>query len=210
MAFATYEDLRDDKWTLPIREKFAKEIRQLKSMRFDEAYYIREIGQPFSLLPLLVYISTSYLIGRGSGIALLRAGSWLRFVAYQPYVVHSDGYAYGAVGYNRIKFATLFEDGTLLHTMNDHRPAVTNNDQHRFIGQFCLTETGHNGTFKDTWRMHIQRVERLAKTRAAISPLRVSDIIRMEMRADEIITGGMPESWDEISMKKDKIETDSH
>lgn len=203
MPLPTYEELHDATWTRLIPEKYAEELRQLKLMRFTEIYFIQETCAPFSIFPLLAQIIFNYVMGRGRGIALMRVGESLRAVVYQPYVVNADGFAYGAVGYNRIKFATLFEDGTLLHTMNHHRSAK-HNDQHRFIAQYCLTETGQNGSFKDTWRMHIQRVERLAKTRAALSPLRVSDMIRMEMRADTILSGSVPESWEEIRRKRDE------
>ena len=203
MPFSTYEDLHDDAWTLLIQKNYKREISQLKLMKFDETYYIRETGRPFSIFPMLAFLAVHYLFGSGEPLALLRVGGLLSAIAYQPYLVHIDGYAYGVAGYNRIKFATLFDDGTLLHTTN-HQRSTTHHPEYRFIAQFCLTDTGTNGTFKDTWRMHIQRVERLAKTRAVISPLRVSDIIRMEMRADSILTGNAPEHWDDRSAKKEE------
>jgi hypothetical protein len=203
MPLPSYEELHDETWIGLIQEKYAREISQLKLMRFTDVYFIRQTGQPFSIFPMLARIVLNYVFGSGDSMTLLRVGDSLSAVAYQPYVVHIDGYAYGAVGYQRIKFATMFDDGTLLQTVN-HRGSASHNDRHRFIAQFCLTETGQNGGFKDTWRMHIQRAERLAKIRATISPLRVSDILQMERRADQIIAGGIPDRWDAGSHKKDE------
>jgi hypothetical protein len=202
MPISAYEELHDETWTRLIQETFAKELSQLKLMRFTEMYFIRETGQPFSLFPLLAQVVVSYVLGRGNPVPILRVGDGLSAVSYRPYVVHPDGFAYGVISDNRIRFVTMIDDGTLLHTMN-HRSTARHNEQYRFITQYSLTENGYNGTFKDTWRMHIQRVERLAKIRAVIAPLRVSDMIRMEMRADQIIAGETPESWETITRKKD-------
>lgn len=203
MPAATYEDIHDETWVRLVQQTFANELKQLKLMRFTEAYFIRETGKPFSLFPLLAQIVVNYVLGRGNPAPILRVGEGLSAVSYRPYLVHPDGYAYGVVSDNQLRFVTMIEDGTLLHTIN-HPSSARHNDRHRFIAQYCLMETGSNGTFKDTWRMHIQRVERLAKIRNVISPLRVNDMIRMEMRADQIIAGETPESWEEIIKRKDK------
>ena len=203
MSISTYEELHDETWVRLIQGTFANEYKQLKLMRFTEAYFIRETGKPFSLFPMLAQMVVSYVLGRGNPASILRVGDGVSAVTYRPYLVHPDGYAYGVVGDNRIRFVTMIDDGTLLHTIN-HPGSARHNDQHRFIAQYCLSDSGFNGGFKDTWRMHIQRVERLAKIRAVISPLRVSDMIRMELRADQIIAGETPGSWEEITRKKDE------
>lgn len=206
MPLANYDEVHDNEMIAAMQVRFAKEMRQLRTLGFNEEFYIRETGsllQGYSLSSfimlfiMLIYLARDYFFRA----AIFRAPHLLHISFYNPYLIHEDGYAYSVVGNGRIKYATIFDDGTLLHTITGESFKHVNVPEKRYLFQMP-----YPGDIAQSWQAHTQKVESLVNEgRSVISPLRVSDVMRMEVRSDAILSEEMPEAWDKISAKKDKF-----
>jgi hypothetical protein len=203
VAVSTYQEIHEDKMKGVIQTQFADEIAQLRQLEFVEEFYFREQGHPLSFLVYIPDLILDYFSLFECIRPILRVEGLLRLIGYSPYFVHKDGYAYGVVTYGQIKYATMFDDGTMLQTVN-HKRWAQSEPRYDFIRQACLSQTG-KGTFANAWQMHVNKVNELAQTRSVVAPLRVSDIIRMEMHADRIIIGMKPDPWNDSITKKNDL-----
>ena len=200
MQLPAYDEVHDDKIISEVQVRFAKETRQLRKLGFTEEFYIRETipsSISFMWLFLLAYVVHRYFFSA----SVFRVNPLLHISTFNPYVIHEDGYAYTVMGNGRIKYATIFDDGTLLHTITGEAFKHSNMPQHRYLFQMP-----HPGDAAQSWQAHVKKVGQLVNEgRSVISPLRISDVIQMEMRADQILSGQAVDEWDDSSHKKNEF-----
>jgi hypothetical protein len=192
MKVSSYQEVLKDSVAFDVQSRFADEIGRLHTLGFDEEFYIQETAFPFSALilsPILIY---AYLIGER-----IRVGGTLQLMFFNPCLIHNQGYAYSALTKLGVKYSTMFDDGTLLATASYDNGTQSNPD-HQYIRQFSL-----QGGLEGAWKKHVKSVGELSgNQRAAIKPIGMKDVIRMERRSDKIINVFGLEKLNEKRKKK--------
>lgn len=183
MKLVTYDEVLKDSVTVDLRDRFADEIRCLETLGFSDEFYLRETAFPFSAIILLPIVFLMYW--KGERVAI---GSRLQVMAYNPYLIHQDGYGCSLISKLGMRYMTMFDDGTLLATMN-YDNGSSSNPNYRFVCQNIP-----NADAEGAWRKHVQSVDSLSsERRTAIAPIGMKDVMRMENRYNHIIVGLMPD-----------------
>jgi len=189
MPLSTYDDVQKDSVAESVRKRFTKEISELRTLGFQEEFYLRETGFPFSIVVLSPLVLMMLFNGER-----VRVRGALQFSVCNPVMIHKEGHVYAAILKLGVVYRTAFDDGTVLSTAT-YDNGMKNNPEHRAIRQVALHA-------KSGWTMHTQRVNELeAGKRSAIGPLGMKDVVRLEMRNDRQMFGGIPE---DLKQKKRK------
>jgi len=177
-SFPMYEEIHKDKVESLIQARFAPEIRAVRALGFNEEFYIRVVDFPLSAalaFPMLLYLQL-----RG---AVLRVNGLLQSMYYNPYLIHEEGYAHALVSKRfGVRYATMFEDGTLLHSQVSRWIGVARAERH------YIRQVPYHGDLARTWQAHIRAVQRLTdEGREATSLIHMHDIVRLERYTDALL-----------------------
>jgi hypothetical protein len=194
MPLTTYNEVHKDKIEYTIQERFAPEIHQLRKLGFNEEFYIQETGFPLSFLVLLPIWALEVFRG-----GLCRVDPFLRAIVFRPYMIHEDTYAYGSVSKCfGTAYATMFDDGTLLHTGTHRMSGDKGSPKKKYIYQ-CP----HPGNIALTWHSHVEKVRALAdEGRNVIALVGMRDVVRISTHYDHIVGGGKSDLFDGTAKNK--------
>ena len=190
-----YIELHKDKVENDIQFEYSGEIQQVLSLGFQEEFYVCEKHPPFSII---LEIDVVWKLS-ASG-AVWRMGPMFSLLIYGVFAIHNDGHAYATVVKDRVKFVTMFEDGTIVHTSSFNRMIRGSVPEQKYIFQ-----ASDKGTILDTWLLHQSLVEQIAgQGKAVISLVNMQDATNIEHRIDDIQLHGTSTPWRENNKKREK------
>jgi hypothetical protein len=179
MKLSSYDEVLKDSVGMDVQARYVDEIRRLRTLGFDEEFYLRETAFPFSAVLLFPFLI--YMFVRGERI---RAGGLLQAMVFNPFLIHKSGDTYCTMTKQGVKYATTFDDGTLLTTTTFNN-GVETNLAYQFIRQHTVT-----GGIVGAWDHHVHYMNNLIDEGCrVIAPIGMKDVIRIEQRTDKIITG---------------------
>ena len=191
MRLSEYQELHKDKIEFTIQERFADSMRQLYELGFTEEFYIREAWFPLSALVMSPLMLILYSTGE-----IVRVGGALRVMAFNPFIIHEEGFAYAEVMKIGVNYITLFDDGTILRTPTFHADQTSRRED-RYIIQNANNPAL---TFHTAWRQHVWKVKKLmGYGQTTIAPLTVKDIMSYEAQIDRLALG-----FQRLTMRTDR------
>jgi hypothetical protein len=172
-----YIELHKSKVEQDIQLAYAEEIRQVLALGFAEEYYVCEKHGPFTRF---LEADVVWRLSKYGGV--WRTGPWWSLLIYGAFMLHEEAYAYATVVKDRIKFVTMFEEGTIVHTSSFHRLIRGSVPERKYIFQL-----GELGNVDKTWQMHQNKVREIANRGiAAVSLMNMHDSVVIETYIDEI------------------------
>jgi hypothetical protein len=187
MPLATYDDIVKDSVARDVQSRFEREIKNLSALGFQEEFYLRETLFPFSMLLFAPVVLLMIAYGERVGMRGL-----LQAVSYSPLMIHEDGHIYSSIMKLGVVYTTTFDDKTLLSTATFDN-GTKSRPEYGYIRQ-KMSE----GNMNSAWTLHTKRITRLEQEgRTAIAPLGMKDVIRLAMRENTLMMGGIPEDLKE-------------
>jgi len=182
---ADYQEIYDDKTKQRIQARFGREMAEMRTLGFTEAFYVGEIVSE-NLNPLW-WVILFPVVGYQASLLrdVITVNHKLDVITYMPYFIHEDVYCYSLIESWGISYTTMFTDGSILETAS--YSLWSSHPEHKLLRQRCT------GGSVATWNFHRASVEQwVNEGRETLSIHTNKDALAIEKRKNEMDHGMTP------------------